>query len=204
MDEMEFKKLFLHAAGLYPGSQTHEGTAASYFAHLRSFPDSVLRVAFREACKGSPQFLPTAPKIREHAERVAKSAVAARVPPSRQLEGPREYVPPVGAGAEEWVNAATSPGEKLARLWSVESKAAGWDRAGQVPEEVGRARWKQLLAVLNGSHQETTNGPRQTGTAGESAPNGSRHTPGSGTSSGGGLSHGADCVCETCFAGAGL
>lgn len=198
--ELEFKRMFAHALGLYPNSGGHEGSAASYWQFLRRYPLPVLRNAFRRACLSSPEFLPSAVRVRECAEAAART-VAGLPPPERKSlpPGGREYVPPVGAGAEEWINEAPNRFERLGRMWACESKLRGWDRTGEVPQENGERRWKELWALWD-QGTESMNGQRQTGNGSASARSGSSGSRQSaGSSPAPGLSHGDGCVCEECM-----
>lgn len=165
--EVEFKRIFAHAIGLYPGAGAHEGSGSAYWQFLRRYPLPVLREAFRRAVLGSPEFFPSAVRVRECAEAAAKTDALHAAPAARQLEAPRGYVPAIGAGAEEWINEASNPFDRLARHWQVESKAKGWDRGREMPHEDGLRRLKEFWATWNQnttkakqvSTQEPTNSP---------------------------------------------
>ena len=158
--ELEFKILFTQAAGMYPSSGGHEGSLPAYWAHLKRYPLPVLREAFRRACGSSAEFFPSAVRVRECADAASKTAALPRAQPERPLlEGKREYVPPIGAGAEQWVNEATGRFERLARTWMVESKHKGWDRNVEMPHEDGQRRLKEFWATWNQQEADKCNAP---------------------------------------------
>jgi hypothetical protein len=179
--------MFSHAIGIYPGARESEANWSAYWGFLKRYPVPVLREAFRRACLSSPEFFPSAVRVRECAEASAKTAKlgAGAVPTSHQLEGPREHVPLIGFGAEEWVNEAKNDGERLARTWQVESKQKGWDRGVEMPHEDGQRRFRELSKVLEkiGSSPAPTNGAHQTGNGSSLTGSGSSESQRSTTSS---------------------
>jgi hypothetical protein len=156
---------------------------------------------FKRAVSSSPDFFPSAARVRECAEAANKTAQLPRAPARELLDGKREYVPAIGAGHEEWVAEGANEGERLARLWHVESKHHGWDRGVPMPEEVGKRRFQELSVLISrvGSKTAATSGSPPTGSALLSTASGSSASPQSRGSSAGGLSHGGDCVCELCM-----
>lgn len=155
-DEMAFKKLFGQATALYPGAAAHEASLPAYWSFLRQYSPRVLREAFRRACVASPEFFPSAVKVKECAEAAAKTQASARlaVPPSRQIEGRKEYVPPIGGGAEQWIAEAQNEFERLARMWQVESKELRLDPERDPPPEIGQRRFKEFWALWEKSPEQ--------------------------------------------------
>lgn len=210
--EAEFVKLFANATSLYPNAQMHEGSGSAYWKHLRRYGMPVLKSALRNAVRSSPDFFPSAERVRECADAASKTAQLVR-PPERPALPPahREYVPPIGAGAEEWVTEAKTACEKLARMWQVESKTHGWDRGAEMPTETGKRRLSELLAAFEsqaktaeerrrGSRRASTSGEPTTASGSESVPNTSSELQQSaGSSAKSKPSHGGSCVCELCF-----
>lgn len=202
--ELEFKRLYAYASGLYPSDKTRDDSIPSYWGLLKRYPMPVLREAFRRACTSSPQFFPSAVRVRECAEAASKSATLARPDYSRPaLPEGREFVPALGAGHEEWIAQGANDGERLARLWQVESKHHGWDRGGHMPHEIGARRFQELSKLLDkvGSRTAPTSGRRSTVSDSQSPATGSSTSPRSSESSAARLSHGEGCVCELCFGG---
>lgn len=203
-NEAKFREMFAYATGLYANPGTHEGSCASYWGFLRRYPFETLRKAFKRAVDSSPEFFPSAARVRECADSVEKTAQLAKPDYSRPALMAKEFVPAIGAGHEQWVNEGANDLEKLGRMWQVESKAKGWDRGTQMPESDGLRRWKEFWATwdhMSASKTSRTSGMHQAGNVSLSTANGSSASRPSNGSSVATQSHGEGCACETCFAG---
>jgi hypothetical protein len=212
MDEQEFQRVFTNATSLYANPGVHEGSASAYWQHLKRYPTTAVKAGFGRAVKSSPDFFPSAERVRECAEAAAKTASLVKPDYTRPaLPERREFVPAIGAGHEAWVNEGTNALERLGRTWQVESKHEGWDHGKPMSEERGQQRFKEFWAAWAKTEQEAkekraasrtapTSGTRQAVSASPSTGNGSSASPQSSASSGARRSHGAGCVCEACFA----
>ena len=206
--EEDFRRTFAYATGLYPNPGTHEGSCASYWGMLKRYPLEIIKTAFGRAVHSSPEFFPSAVRVRECAEAASKTATLARPDYSRPAIESREFVPAVGAGHDEWISEGVNAFEQLGRFWQVESKANGWDRNVIMPQTDGLRRWREFWATWNktadksmhlDSSPATTSGMHQAGSVSPSPASGLNVSQPSSESSVGGLSHGDGCVCELCM-----
>lgn len=73
-----FVKAVSKAFCLYPGAALGDATFPAWFEHLSRYDLAVVVVALDRAVASSPQFMPSAPTVREHCEAVAKTGLKPR------------------------------------------------------------------------------------------------------------------------------
>lgn len=148
-----FAKTVSYMFSLYPSTQVNEAQLDAYWHHLRKFPLGVARYAVQEASRQSKKYPPTAPAIHEIAE-VEERAAAERAKHPRPTNAPQlpraswDGVPRTDEGQKQYMLAAKTDAERLARMWECEAVRAGIKPNEPPPAEVG-ARWfKQLNKFL--------------------------------------------------------
>lgn len=157
MDDTEkasFAKQIAYVFALYPQAKLTEATSDAYWHHLKPLPFDAVRAAIHRSIAISDKFPPTAPAIRELAEIEDRSSSArSKYPAPGPVAGylPRahwEQVPRTDEGQRQYVLAAKTDAEKLARLWECEAVRAGIKPNEPPPQEIGAKWFRQLNKLL--------------------------------------------------------
>ena len=72
-DFPQFQKALARMFALYPSASTNETTFAAWFSYLAAYEIGLVAMALDKAMDGSPEFIPTAPRVREHCQSIAKT-----------------------------------------------------------------------------------------------------------------------------------
>src|SRR5574343_612710 len=126
-DKTKFSESLTQLQLCYPSAQPDAGRVIAYWAVLRRYSLRSVRFAMARAMAKSPEFLPSAESIRQHAEAYEKCGEPQKQGPNAGLltEGNGPILPP------------DSPYEKLARKWEQQISSGQKPSGGEISDLVG-------------------------------------------------------------------
>jgi hypothetical protein len=147
-------------AGRYPGIRLEKRHYEGYWIALHAFPLRTVSVALHRAADASPRYIPSASAVREHCLQIEREERNAQADELRhratELDGePPNPAPSDPAMQQRYIEAATTPCERLARALECEITHHDHVRPQAEPWEIGAQRIAEILRAYNSQHGET-------------------------------------------------